>query len=345
MICKYCHAKIPDHSVYCPCCGSYVQSADKEKKGRGQVQSGTGKRTFVLLVIILLLLAAIGSFIFFKFFLQQDQDSSKEGPQTAVSDFYEKEQISIKKKHENLQSKIRSYIQSEGINDTVSVYYKDLNDGIEFECYSRSMRAAQSGRIFVLEYIAQTIESGDMSSSQELLDTIKTTATGDEPSSRRMVEMITGNFAQGLDLVSQYVKQKGYHHTIINRFNGDIGNHTTTMPNQTSAKDTGKSMACLFDMAEQGNDFAKDVLEILAGNASSKRGIPEAELIKDKKIQSSNFSASYTECENDTAVLICGKNKVVLSIMITELTDRDIEHSQAVRNLQEISNLVAGALL
>lgn len=68
-------------------------------------------------------------------------------------------------------------------------------------------------------------------------------------------------------------------------------------------------------------------------------------MIKDKKIQSSNFSASYTECENDTAVLICGKNKVVLSIMITELTDRDIEHSQAVRNLQEISNLVAGALL
>ncbi len=134
--------------------------------------------------------------------------------------------------------------------------------------------------------------------------------------------------------------KEGNQDTIINRFNGDIGNHTSTMPNQTSVKDTGKSMLYLFKEAQAGNHFAQDLLDIFKSELSSKDGIAKGAESVDKGITVHNFRASYTECENDTAVISYGENKIIISIMVSNLTDNRRDHTVALENIRELSKQI-----
>lgn len=378
MICPKCSAQIPEHSLYCPICGtdtSGIQNAgsafcpfcgaenerdaqfcivcgadiwnveqkcEAEKRGIFSLKS----RKLVIGVIIAAMLAATGTAIFLMFFCNGGETQKMQKQERQISE--RKEETSSEEStriHQNLQASLKNYIQTNGVNGSVSVYYEELSSGESFCYHSHSMRAGQSGRIFVFEYLMEAVANGKMQPTEELMHTIKLTATGDEPASHRLVAQITGDFAEGLDRVSEYVQERGYSETIINRFNGDSGNNTSTMPNQTSARDTAQSMKHIYKTAEKGNLFAQDLIDILATDVSLKKGISTGVKQSSTDIAISNLEASWTECENDVAVLI-GKGKtVILSIAIAELTDSESEHEAAMGNIHEISRQVCEKLL
>ncbi len=345
VLCPYCGAKNESDAQFCIECGRDIWNlpANPEREPGGELLSKS--RKFLIVAIIIVILAVIGAAIWF--FWQQDRrEEPKEGKQTEQKTSAE-EKTSGKSAdaHRKLQASLKDYLESNGINQSVSVYYEELSSGKTFSYNSHSMRAGQSGRIFVFEYIMEAIEAGRMSQSEELLRTIKETAGGDEPASHRLVEMITGNFAESLDLVSEYVQAEGYNETVINRFNGDIGNHTSTMPNQTSVNDTAKSLRHIYSEAQTGNSFAGELLDILATNASLKQGIAKAAKQLGDGASVSNLEASWTECENDTAVVSYNGKSVLISIMIADLSESSAEHAQAMENMHEISAEICETLL
>lgn len=356
MICPNCGTQIPEGTSYCPLCGSDIiekeetlstQNNDivmkkedknevpsgKEKKGRCQKKQLIIVGGFLVVIVVVVVLG-----------LSLKNHNTNVEPPTEQNNV---ESIKSAQKdndatqtvlnHQELQSYLESYINTNGVNQSVSVYYDNLADGEEFSYNSQSMRAGQSGRIFVMEYIMDAILAGQMEQTEELMETLEKAAMGDEPASHRLVELITGDFAESLDLVSEYVQKKGYNQTIINRFNGDIGNHTSTMPNQTSVKDTGRSIRHIYDMAQSGDTFAKDLLKLLSSNASLKNGIAVGAYNTDGAIEISNLEARWTECENDVAIVTYGDQTIIISIMIAELTEDESEHDLAMQNIHEIT--------
>lgn len=353
MLCQNCKSMIPDNSTFCPFCGAenekdaqYCISCGSDMwnlKQKQISQSGSRKAGTVAIVFVAVaVIVAIGAWIF----LHKDTEKKADTPVKETVSTTEKQpekntKAKEKDKHRELQSHLQTYIQSSGVNRTISVYYADLNDGQEYAYHSQSMRAGQSGRIFVLEYIVEAVRTGSMQRTAELMNTIKRAAGGDEPASHKLVTLITGDFAQSLDLVSEYVKQQGYTDTVINRFNGDIGNHTSTGPNQTSAHDTGKSIANIYQAAQKGDAFAQEVLDLLSTNASLKKGIAAGAA----NASVSNLEASYTACENDTAIITRNGHSIALSIMISDLTEDGNEYQKAMENINSITRKVSKALL
>lgn len=377
MICPKCNSQIPDHSSYCPVCGvdtgcmpknqtafcpfcgaenegdaqfcivcgadiwNVKQKREAEKNGLLNLKS----KEVIIGVIIAMIFIAAGTAFWLIFSHNGKESQTTQKPEIQTSERESETPLEASARiHQNLRVSLENYIQTNGVNGSVSMYYEELSSGESFSFHSHSMRAGQSGRIFVFEYIMEAIADGNMQRTEELMHTIKQTATGDEPASHRLVEMITGDFAEGLDLVSKYTQEQGYSETIINRFNGDIGNHTSTMPNQTSAGDTAKSIKHIYETAEKGDAFAQDLLDILATDASLKKGIYAGVKQTGDHIAVSNLEASWTECENDVAVLTENGKTVILSIMIAELTSNESEHEKAMENIHEISRQVSKEL-
>ena len=86
------------------------------------------------------------------------------------------------------------------------------------------------------------------------------------------------------------------------------------------------------------------MLDILATDASLKKGIYAGVKQTGDHIAVSNLEASWTECENDVAVLTENGKTVILSIMIAELTSNESEHEKAMENIHEISRQVSKEL-
>lgn len=374
MKCPACKSEIPDGADFCPICGNRIKQQNSmdgtacpvcgEKNetdadfciscgsnlstgasAPGSSPGGNRKRILLLVIGVLLIAGIVGSLWFVHERNQKEQEKNHGGSsgKETVQPAGEMQQID-RQKHESLQESLASYIEENGVNDTVSVYYKDLSDGEEFELGSRSMRAGQIGRIFVMEYIMEQIYEGNIEDTPELANTIDTTLTGDEPSSRRLVELITGDFADGLSRVSDFVRERGYIHTQINRFNGDPGRSPQTTPNQTSAWDIGKCMAVLYENAQEGDVFAQNLMDSMQ-RICLKTGMAEGAADFQSPGEVINFTASYIECENETAVITCGGKSVVIGAMITELVDDEQMHEKALENLQEISRMICEALL
>lgn len=240
--------------------------------------------------------------------------------------------------------KVEDYEMHQNGFDDHSLYFADIYEGMEYSFNAHPQRAGASCRIFVLEYITEAIQNGDMEYSDQLIQLVKTTATGDEPSSYLLVQSITGNFAEGLDLVGNFVQEKGYKDTTVNRFNGDCGNHPQNTPNQTSAQDTGQSMWHIYNAAQRGNKFAKDVLSILATDASPKKGIAAGVWAVCDDVSISNFAGSYLVCENDVALITDGAKVYIISMMFGSLDDAASEHEEALRHMHDISQMILEGL-
>lgn len=353
MICFNCKNHIPDDSIFCPICRDDLRKqpqrsqpavkcsscgmANKpeakfcarcgkdftkpEQPKKSKKCSKTKKAVISILLIFLLVGTVVGIWYW---------NNSKEEPQPDV--------------HETLQTEINTYIKDEGVNKSLSIYYKELDSGKKFIKNSHSMRAAASGRIFVLEYIMEAIDEGRMSRSPELMETIKTTVTGDEPSSRKLVQLITGDYDESLELVKAFVESKGYKDTTINRFHGDLGSGSVNTPNETSVKDTAAAMIHIYRASEDGNQFAKELLDIMATDASPKKGLAEGARQANSAIDVSNFEATYTVCENDVALVQYEGRPVVISVMIAGLTDSQVEHPEALENIRTIARMICETL-
>ena len=222
-----------------------------------------------------------------------------------------------------------------------SFYYTD-SSGYEY-CYnSHDTRAGASCRIFVIEYIMDAISAGTMENSQRLLDTIEVTMTGDEPSSHDLVEMITGDFNTGLDLVSSYVKERGYDNTLVNRFYGDTGNNMNDTPNHTSAQDIGQCMLHIYEEAHQGSEFARAVLGIFYVQKPSDQSMAGGIFRTDVSAFVYSFPAAYLGWENDVILVEdMGTDTVaVISFMVQDIGESEADHSYVRSCMAELAGLV-----
>lgn len=356
MYCENCGAKIDDDSRYCINCGHIIENSQDKFNCKGMSKkSGMIRNIVVIVVIICVVMVSI--FAISKIIHNSGEEhqknsevslrreSRKEEDSSAAEDFensagIESDNSEVLEDYSDMEEQIENYCEVNLNEKDYSFYVSILDDSYEYDKNSHPSRAGQSGRIFVIEYITEAIGDGRMQSSDKILDIIRTTATGDEPSSYELVKTITGDFAEGLDLVDDYVVNEGYSDTTINRFNGDAGNHTDKSPNQTSARDTGRSITHIFKMASEGNRFATEVLQILGTEASSKAGIASTVRASSSDAEIYNFAASYTACENDMAVIEYKGKVFVISFMIGGLSENGVEHDSAFQNMHKLVDIV-----
>lgn len=356
MFCEKCGMKMDDDAVFCPNCGATVEEENNAFVAKESEKSHKGL-TVLIVIIAFLCVAAIGvaAMVIYREksgsgeeereISETDtvvQSDETDGSESVSLDDEQEDESTYYQKLDEINKAVDSYMGTSVYNGDCSFYYcASPEDGKDEEAWnSHASRAGASGRIFVIEYIVDAVGNGSMTGSDSILSIIRTTATGDEPSSHQLVETITGNFAEGLEMIDRFVEDKGYTDTTINRFNGDAGNHADTSPNQTSARDTGRSLMHIYQESKSGNEFASKVLQILCSESSSKAGIASSVRAVSPEASVYNFPGSYTACENDMAVIECDGQAIVISYMIGSLTESEETHTKAMQCMHDLTDIV-----
>lgn len=360
--CENCGAKLEEDDKFCPVCGNKIDNGEVlEQEEISPPKKRKSKKVILIVFIVLLLIASAGAaglYMIDKKEEEVEKEDQREQERIEEQDLEgereeentegeEKEDLAdraneseISADYTSMEAAVSDYCENSMSGANYSFYFASPEEDYEFELNSHPSRAGASGRIFVIEYIVDAVRKGEMQSSEDLLNIIRTTSTGEEPSSYSLVEQITGNYAEGLDRVRSFVEQMGYQNTSINRFNGESGNNAVNSPNQTSARDTGISISHIYEASQNGNTFASDVLEILASESSSKKGIAAEIANHFSGSVVYNFPGTYVECENDAAVVIYNGKPYVISFMMGDLHVSEGLAEQALQCMHDLTGIV-----